>query len=211
MDSLDLSRLDGGDGVRRGLAARFDEAMRQGGIVVLESHGLDTELLELAGTFGRRLLAHAELREVFAEHRVAMLGVAQRVLALAGVALGQSPALFADRFTGAPRVELTLQESSSGPPSRGLLGLRQEANGRLLAWIGPQFARIAADRYPLPEPPPLPRGALALRLHMASPVLGAAVSFAPAREISRARAVPDVVHGVVPLLANRATPVMNAT
>jgi hypothetical protein len=210
MDSMDLSRLDGGDGVRRGLAARFDEAMRRDGIVVLERHGLDTELLELAGTFGRRLLAHAELREVFAEHRVAMLGVAQRVLALAGVALGQSPALFADRFSGAPRVEFTLQESAGAPP-KGLLGLRQEANGRVLAWIGPQFTRVAAERYPLPQPPALSRGALALRLDLASPLLDTALSFAPTREISPVRPTPGVVHRVAPLPANRATPVINAT
>lgn len=211
MDSLDLSRLDGADGIRRSLAARFDEAMRHGGVTALENHGLDTELLELAGTFGRRLLAHAELREVFAEHRVAMLGVAQRVLALAGVALGESPALFADRFTGAPRVELTLQESTSGPPPRGLLGLRQEATGRVLAWIGPQFSRVAADRYPLPALPPLPRDALALRLDMASPVLGAAVTTPRPGEQPRMRPAPLLAHVGIPLPKNRRSTVRAAT
>lgn len=205
MESLDLSRLDGGDGTRRGLATRFDEAMRLCGIALLENHGLDTELLELASTFGRRLLAHAELREVFAEHRIAMLGVAQRVLSLAGIALGESAGHFADRFTGAPRVELTLQDAGSGQPPKGLLGLRQDVGGRILAWIGPQFSRVAGDRYAAPQLPPLPRGVLALRLDLASAALSAATS---GRAAARPRVVEVASHPGLAAATKRPQPLV---
>lgn len=159
METLDLSLLDAGPPGRAQLAAAFDRAVvgRRG--IRLDNHGLDTELLELAAVFRRRILAHAELREVFVEQQRSMRGVAYRLLSVAGVALGLGANHFADRLVREPRTGLMLEEPAGGGslPQRGLLAMRQDSSGTVTAWIGPQMARLSASRWvPTALPPPEP-------------------------------------------------------
>ncbi|MET0293272.1 MAG: hypothetical protein ABW136_13015 [Steroidobacteraceae bacterium] len=174
MRTLDLALLDDGPATRERLAAELDSAVRESGAVRLANHGLDTELIELSQVFGRRWLAHLELRELLEEHRSAMLGISQRMLGLAGIALGRGPSHFVDRHTGAPRVELTVESAlHPGPVStRGLLSLRQDVSGEVVASVGAQLARVSRGAYPVLDLRDAWPTRSALRLDVASSTQG---------------------------------------
>jgi hypothetical protein len=136
--------------------------------MALSAHGLDPEPLDLARLFGRRVLAHAELREVFVEHQSLMQGLAHRLLGLAGLALGLGIHYFADMRSTDPARLLTLEGegSSTAFPSRGLIALRQGERGEVTAWIGEKLARQSAGRWIAAAAPALPVGGLALRFEL---------------------------------------------
>jgi hypothetical protein len=134
METLDLALLNAPNCASGLLATRFDAAARRGQVLRIESHDLDTEMLELAQAHGVIFLKRAALRDAFLDHRRAMMGVAQRRVA-----------------------------------TRGLLDLRQQADGQLIASVGPQLAGFSGRRYRAPAVLQFSPAAAAVHLDFATP------------------------------------------